>query len=49
MNDHDLLIKINTILEELKVDFDNHLNHHFRYNCLAWGVALAALIGLIIK
>ena len=49
MNDHDLLIKINTILEELKTDFNNHLSHHFRYSVMAWGIVLVALIGLIIK
>lgn len=49
MNDHDLLICIDAKLKELKIQFDNHLQHHFRYNIMAWGIALAALIGLIIK
>ena len=48
MNDHDLLVEVNTILKELKVDFDNHLVHHFRYNLLAWGVALSAIVTLAI-
>jgi len=47
-NDHDLLVEVNTILKELKVDFDNHLVHHFRYSLLAWGVALSAIITLAI-
>jgi hypothetical protein len=48
MNDHDLLIEVHTIVKELKVDFDNHLVHHFRYSLLAWGVALSAIITLAI-
>lgn len=47
-SDHDLLVEVNTILKELKVDFDNHLVHHFRYNLLAWGVALSAIVTLAI-
>jgi len=31
MTDGERLIKIETILNELKEDFDNHLSHHFRY------------------
>ncbi len=48
MNDHDLLIEAVTILKELKVDFDNHLSHHFRYTLLACSVALGAIITLAI-
>ena len=49
MTTEERLIKIETILEDLKKDFDNHLSHHFRYSIMAWGIALAALVGLIIK
>jgi len=49
MTDGERLIKIETILNELKADFDNHLSHHFRYTIMAWGIVLAAVIGLIIK
>lgn len=49
MTTDERLIKIETILNELKVDFDNHLSHHFRYSVMAWGIVLVALIGLIIK
>lgn len=49
MTNEERLIKIEIILEGLKKDFDNHLTHHFRYSIMAWGLALAALIGLIIK
>ena len=48
MSDHDLLVEVNTILKELKVDFDNHLQHHFRYTLLACSVALGAIITLAI-
>lgn len=49
MEDHDLLIRMNEKLDELKLQFNNHLSHHFRYNIMAWGIALAALIGLLVK
>lgn len=48
MNDHDLLIEVHTILRELKVDFDNHLCHHYRYTMLASSVALGAIVTLAI-
>lgn len=48
MNDHDLLIEVRTILNELKEDFDNHLIHHFRYNILAWSIAGGAIVTLAI-
>jgi len=49
MTTDERLIKIETILNELKEDFDNHLSHHFRYTIMAWGIVLAAIVGLIIK
>lgn len=48
MNDHDLLIEAVTILKELKVDFDNHLVHHFRYTMLISSIALGAIVTLAI-
>lgn len=48
-SDHDIIICLEVKMRELKEQFDNHLQHHFRYNVMAWGIALAALIGLIIK
>ena len=47
-SDHDILIEVKTIVEGLKEQFDNHLTHHFRYNLMAWGVALGAIITLAI-
>lgn len=48
MNDHDLLVEVNTILKELKKDFDNHLVHHYRYAMLISSVALGAIVTLAI-
>jgi len=47
-SDHDILIEVKTIVEGLKEQFDNHLTHHFRYNLMAWGVALGAIVTLAI-
>jgi len=49
MTDKERLIRIETKLDKLIQDFENHLLHHFRYNILAWSIVLAAIIGLIIK
>lgn len=46
--DHDILIRLEVILKELKIDFDNHLKHHFRYSVMAWGIALGAIVTLAI-
>ena len=43
-SDHDILICLEVKLKELKKDFENHLEHHFRYNVLAWTITLGALI-----
>jgi len=52
----ELLIRIDErtkYQEELLIRFEqimtNHLRHHFRYNILAWSVALGAIISLIVK
>ena len=47
-NDHDLLVEVNTILKELKVDFDNHLQDHKKYMYLALSTAIGAIITLAI-
>jgi hypothetical protein len=44
----ELLIELQTDVKWLIKSQDNHLQHHFRYTLAAWGVALAAIIGLII-
>lgn len=48
LNHHDMLIEAVTILRELKADFDNHLQHHFKATMLAWTVALGAVVTLAI-
>ena len=55
MTDHDLLMRIDVKLEEvksdqkeLKGDFKNHLSHHFKYNIMAWSAAIGAIISLIL-
>lgn len=48
MNDHDLLVEVNTILKELKNDFDNHLKDHKKYMYLALSTAIGAIITLAI-
>lgn len=48
MSDHDDLIEIKTILKELKMDFDNHLQDHKKYMYLALSTAIGAIITLAI-
>lgn len=47
-SDHDLLIKVDTKQDILIQQFNNHLQHHFRYNILAWSITLGALITMAI-
>jgi len=54
-SDHDLLVRIDERtkafehrLDSYDVKMDNHLKHHFRYNILAWTVALGAIVSLIL-
>jgi len=47
-SDHDLLICIDVKLKTLTKHFENHLSHHFRYNILAWTIALGAIVTLAI-
>ena len=46
--DHDILIEVKVICNELKKDFENHLTHHFRYTLVACGIALTALVTMAI-
>jgi hypothetical protein len=43
------LAKMETILGELKVQFGNHLDHHFRYSFYAWTTVAGLLIYLFFK
>lgn len=47
MNDHDLLVEMNTILKELKLDFDNHLQDHKKYMFMAWTTSIGLIITLV--
>jgi len=42
----EILAKIEVRLSHLEKSMSNHLTHHFRYNILAWSVALSALVSL---
>lgn len=48
MNHHDLLVEVNTIVKELKRDFDNHLQDHKKYMYLALSTAIGAIVTLAI-
>ncbi len=48
MNDHDLLVCIDVKLKELKLQFSNHLKHHFIISMAACGIALSTITTLAI-
>ena len=48
MSDHDLLIAMNEKLDELKKDFENHLQEHKRYMYMAWSTGIGLIITLIV-
>ena len=48
INDHDLLIRIDTKLDELSKQFTNHLRHHFLFSLTALSMAGAAIVALIV-
>lgn len=47
-SDHNLLIKLVVITDRIDKWCSNHDVHHFRYNLMAWGLALTAIVGLIL-
>ncbi len=47
-DDHDLLVRIDERQQTFAKQMENHLRHHFRYNILAWTVALGAIVSLIL-
>ena len=47
-SDHDLLTCIDVKLGELKVQFENHLSHHFWYTTFAWTTVVTLLVTLIV-
>jgi len=44
----EMLIRVDERTERMEIWATNHDIHHFRYNIMAWGVALSAIIGLIV-
>ena len=48
MTDHDLLVRIDVRVAQMERWATNHDTHHFRYNLLAWSVAISAIISLIV-
>lgn len=50
MNEHDILIRMEVILNELKRDFDNHLTDHKKYMIMAWStcIGLVVTLGILI-
>lgn len=47
-NDHDLLIAISVQLSELKIQFSNHLKHHWGITVTLLGITLTSLVSLLI-
>ncbi len=48
MTNKELLMCIDTKLNELKIQFENHLSHHFRITLVLLGVTCSAIIGLLV-
>lgn len=46
--DHDILIEVNTKLDDLRLQFSNHLKHHFLFSLTALSMAGAAIVALIV-
>ena len=44
-----LLIRVDERTKRLDTWANNHDTHHFRYNLMAWGIALAAIITLAVS
>ena len=47
MTNKEMLVCIDTKLKELKVQFDNHLCHHFRITLILLGITGSAIITLL--
>jgi len=48
MNDHDLLIRIDAKLEELRIQFANHLRHHFLFTMALITALFSLTIALVL-
>lgn len=47
MKRDELLIRLDERVERIDKWCSNHDIHHFRYNIMAWGIALTSIIALI--
>ena len=45
---NELLIRMDVKLDELKLDFDNHLKTHAKYTYLALATALGMIVSMIL-
>jgi len=48
-NDHDLLTIVNEKLDNLVLQFTNHLNHHKKYTYFIFTAMFGLIIALILK
>ena len=48
ISDHDLLIRVDERTDRMEIWMTNHDAHHFKYSVMAWGIALTAIIALVI-
>lgn len=47
MKRDELLIRLDERVERIDGWCSNHDKHHFRYNIMAWGIALTSIIALV--
>ena len=48
MNDHDIIVEMNIKLDELKLQFSNHLRHHFQYSFYIFTVCIGLIVTLVV-
>lgn len=48
MTDHDILIRLDEKVDDMREKLRNHLLHHFRYTLLAWSIAGSTIVALIL-
>ncbi len=48
MTNKEMLVCIDVKLSELKVQFENHLLHHFRIALVLLGITSSAVVGILI-
>ena len=48
MTNKELLVCIDTKVDELRTQFDNHLSHHFRIALVLLGITGSAIVALLV-